>query len=102
MLLFLGNVWLALIVLANIVLIDMELLAVMYVWNINLTNVSIILLLLSIGLAVDSCAHIAHGFSTATEVRRFCVPSYRTCTCVVLSNCSGFCADDSFVFNSLQ
>jgi Niemann-Pick C1 protein len=83
---FLGNFWLSLIVLGNIVLIDMELLAVMYVWNINLTNVSIILLLLSIGLAVDSCAHIAHAFATSNEVRKvassvglvfvfFCSPS---------------------------
>lgn len=62
---FLGSVPLSIIVLLNIVLVDMELLAVMYIWDIGLTQVSLVLLLLSIGLAVDSCAHVAHAWATS-------------------------------------
>eukprot|EP01121_Diplochlamys_sp_Union-15-3_P002913 TRINITY_DN1274_c1_g2_i2.p1 TRINITY_DN1274_c1_g2~~TRINITY_DN1274_c1_g2_i2.p1 ORF type:complete len:367 (+),score=36.50 TRINITY_DN1274_c1_g2_i2:149-1249(+) len=60
---FLGNFKLSLIVIANILLIDVDLLGMMYFWSINLNSVSLILMLISIGLAVDSCAHIAHGYS---------------------------------------
>jgi predicted RND superfamily exporter protein len=64
---FLGSISLSIIVLLNIVLVDMELLAVMYVWDIGLTQVSLVLLLLSIGLAVDSCAHVAHAWVTSKQ-----------------------------------
>ena len=48
----------------------------MYIWDIGLNNVSIVNLLLSIGLAVDACAHIAHATameSTKTSNREVAV-----------------------------
>jgi len=60
---FLGNAKLSIIVIFTIIMIDIDLLGVMYFWQISLNNVSLTLMLISIGLAVDACAHIAHAFA---------------------------------------
>eukprot|EP01130_Rhizamoeba_saxonica_P008831 TRINITY_DN3579_c0_g1_i1.p1 TRINITY_DN3579_c0_g1~~TRINITY_DN3579_c0_g1_i1.p1 ORF type:complete len:916 (-),score=162.47 TRINITY_DN3579_c0_g1_i1:23-2770(-) len=59
---FLGKLKLSAIVLFSIIMIDVNLLGIMYIWEISLNNISLILLLLSIGLGVDSCAHISHAY----------------------------------------
>ena len=44
-------------------LIDLNLLALIWYWNLNLNFITMIHLLLAIGLAVDYSAHIAHGYT---------------------------------------
>ena len=40
-----------------------DLLGMMYFWNIGVSTVSLVNLLLCLGLAVDACAHITHSFN---------------------------------------
>jgi len=65
-----GSWKLAALTLFGIVVVDIDLLGMMYVWNIGLSNVSIVNLLLSLGLAVDACVHIIHVTVTRTGTPR--------------------------------
>ena len=79
MAIFLGDLKSSFIVLVAVLMIDIgkkskkisissnikiytDLLGVMFFWNIQLNNVSLLNLLICVGLAVDACAHIAHAF----------------------------------------
>jgi len=64
---FLGNFTASLITMGALVMIDIDLLGMMYFWNIPLSNVSMINLLLSLGLAVDACAHVVHSVNLELE-----------------------------------
>lgn len=44
-------------------LIDLNLVALIWYWNLNLNFITMINLVLAVGLAVDYSAHIAHGYS---------------------------------------
>jgi hypothetical protein len=59
-LVFMGSLRLALLTLAGIMIVDIDLLGMMYLWGIGLSNLSIVNLLLSLGLAVDACVHLIH------------------------------------------
>ena len=47
-------------------LIDIDLIGVMLIWDIKLNPPAFVCLVMAVGLAVDYCVHIAHGFE---EVR---------------------------------
>lgn len=55
----------AVILTATMVVVNM--MGVMYIWSIPLNAVSTVNLIVSIGLAVEFCSHIAYAFSTSTE-----------------------------------
>ena len=61
-LLFLGSVTSALLVVAVLLLVDLALLGLIFWWGLQLNSVSVVNLILSLGLAVDYSAHIAHSF----------------------------------------
>jgi Patched family len=63
--LFLGDAILALIVLACVVLVDVDMLGVGFLWSIDLNNVMMTLLLVALGVAVDATAHVTHAVMTA-------------------------------------
>ena len=46
--------------------IDLDLIGVMLIWDIKLNPPAFVCLVMAVGLAVDYCVHIAHGFD---EVR---------------------------------
>lgn len=57
--LFLMGKWkMSSLLLVNIIVVDVNLLGMMYFWNIGLSTVSIVNLLISLGLAVDACVHV--------------------------------------------
>ena len=61
--LFLGSVSTALTVVSILLLIDVFLLGLVYWAGLKINSVSIVNLILSLGLALDYSAHIAHSFS---------------------------------------
>jgi len=63
--LFLGDLKTSAIVILAVMMIDVDLLGMMYFWDIGVSTVSLVNLLLCLGLAVDACAHITHAFNEA-------------------------------------
>jgi len=53
-----------------VILVDIDILGLMFVWGQSIDSVSIINLVLAIGLAVDYSAHIAHAFMTTPGTRQ--------------------------------
>ncbi len=62
-LVFSGNIWTTLMVVLNIALVDLNLLALVWYWDLELNFVTVVNLILAIGLAVDYSAHIAHAYN---------------------------------------
>uniref|UniRef100_A0A2A4K8N4 SSD domain-containing protein n=1 Tax=Heliothis virescens TaxID=7102 RepID=A0A2A4K8N4_HELVI len=52
-------------VLFNTVLVVLNMMAVMYIWNIPLNAVSCVNLIVSIGISVEFCSHIAYAYATS-------------------------------------
>ena len=46
-----------------VIFINLDLLGVMYFWNITVSAVSFVCILMSTGLSVDYCVHIGHAFT---------------------------------------
>merc|ERR1711904_425201 len=57
-------------VVLSIVLSVVDLVGMMYWWNVTISGVSTIYILISVGLAVDYSAHIAHMFVASTGTSR--------------------------------
>merc|ERR1719201_1117947 len=52
-----------------ILMVEIDLLGLLVLWDLTIDAVSIVNIVLAIGLAVDYSAHVAHGFLTATGTR---------------------------------
>ena len=65
--LFLVDISVTIVVVANFVALVLELFGLMYVWDVSLNGVSMITLVMAIGFAVDYSAHIAHAFVMSEE-----------------------------------
>jgi len=59
------NLGLALCIIITVAMIVVDLMGLMYLWNINLNAVSLVNLVMAIGISVEFCAHIARAFSTS-------------------------------------
>jgi len=46
-----------------VLMIDLNLLGIMYFWGVNVSSVSFVCLVMSVGLSVDYCVHIGHAFT---------------------------------------
>jgi len=55
----------ALMVVLCVVMVDVDILGMMWMWDLTIDSVTIINLVLAIGLSVDYSAHVAHAFCTA-------------------------------------
>ncbi|XP_065652325.1 NPC intracellular cholesterol transporter 1 isoform X2 [Hydra vulgaris] len=67
------NLGLALCIGLTVAMIILNLLGIMYVWNISLNAVSLVNLIMCTGISVEFCSHIARAFSTSpysTRVKR--------------------------------
>ncbi|XP_063828862.1 NPC intracellular cholesterol transporter 1 homolog 1b-like [Ostrinia nubilalis] len=49
------------------IMVVINMMGVMFIWNIPLNAVSCVNLIVSIGIAVEFCSHIAYAYSTSTE-----------------------------------
>lgn len=63
---FLNHIWCALLVTMNVTMVLIDVVGLMYLWDLSINSVSIVNLVLAIGLAVDYSAHVAHAFMSAT------------------------------------
>jgi len=68
-LLTVGNVTLSLIIIAVVIMIEVDVVGMMYLWNINLNAVSAVNLVMCVGISIEFCVHIAHYFITTTGTR---------------------------------
>lgn len=73
---FLIHPWAALIVTIIIGMIDVDLLALMVIWDLNIDSVTVINLVMAIGFAVDYSAHIAHSFMMKTYANHAVIASF--------------------------
>ena len=62
MTLFVANIGATLLVMLCVVLVDADILGLMWLWGLSIDSVAIINLVLAIGLAVDYSCHVAHAF----------------------------------------
>lgn len=60
----------ACLVVLNIIMVDIELLGLMFITNINLNSISVVNLVMSIGLSFDYVGHIGHAFSESPQKNR--------------------------------
>ena len=66
-LVFSGNICTTLLVVLNMGLVELNLLAMIWYWNLELNFITVINLILAIGLAVDYSAHIAHTYNVTVS-----------------------------------
>ncbi|XP_070533114.1 NPC intracellular cholesterol transporter 1-like [Ptychodera flava] len=60
----------ALIICITIIMILVNIMAVMYLWNISLNAVSLVNLVMAIGISVEFCSHIVRAFAVNTSLTR--------------------------------
>ncbi|XP_054721717.1 NPC intracellular cholesterol transporter 1-like isoform X2 [Uloborus diversus] len=69
--LFLGlDIYSAVIVVITIVMIIINLMGLMYWWNISLNAVSLVNLVVGVGISVEFCSHLTHSFAISPEPTR--------------------------------
>jgi len=68
-LLTVGNITLSLLIIAIVIMIEVDIVGLMYLWNINLNAVSAVNLVMAVGISIEFCVHIAHDFITASGTR---------------------------------
>ncbi|XP_066912846.1 NPC intracellular cholesterol transporter 1-like [Clytia hemisphaerica] len=59
------NFGLAFCIIVTVAMIVVDLMGLMYLWNISLNAVSLVNLMMAIGISVEFCAHIGRAFSTS-------------------------------------
>jgi len=69
-LLIIANFGATALVMLVIVMVDVDILGLMYLWDLTIDSVAIINLVLAIGLSVDYAAHIAHAFVQTPGTRQ--------------------------------
>jgi len=57
-------------VIINIILVDIDILGLMNMWDLTIDSVSIINLVLAVGLSVDYSSHVAHAFVVAKGTKQ--------------------------------
>jgi len=60
----------AVLILFTIAMILVDMFGLMYLWNISLNAVSLVNLVMTIGISVEFCSHIARAFAVSTERTR--------------------------------
>merc|ERR1719424_947553 len=68
--LFVASLRATLLVMLCVVLVDIDILGLMWLWGLTIDSVAIINLVLAIGLAVDYSVHIAHAFMQTPGTRQ--------------------------------
>jgi len=68
-LLLLGNFAMSLIIVAIVLMIEVDIVAVMTLWEVHLNAVSVVNLVMAIGISVEFCVHIANSFMASRGTR---------------------------------
>jgi Niemann-Pick C1 protein len=66
------DIWTAVIILVTITMIVISLLGLMFFWSIMLNALSLVNLVMTIGIAVEFCSHIARAFAHSVQPTRIC------------------------------
>jgi len=66
----LGNLTMSLIIISIVCMIQIDLIGMMYLWDINFNALSVVNLVMAIGISVEFCVHISHAFMTAEGTRQ--------------------------------
>eukprot|EP01087_Luapelamoeba_hula_P018260 TRINITY_DN5868_c0_g1_i1.p1 TRINITY_DN5868_c0_g1~~TRINITY_DN5868_c0_g1_i1.p1 ORF type:complete len:1312 (+),score=147.15 TRINITY_DN5868_c0_g1_i1:59-3994(+) len=61
-LLLLYDPWMSLLICGSVVMVEMDLIAIMYYWDISVNAISVVNLVMCIGISVEFHTHIAHAF----------------------------------------
>jgi len=64
-----GNITLSLIIIVVVIMIEVDVVGMMYLWDINLNAVSTVNLVMAVGISIEFCVHISHSFITAIGSR---------------------------------
>eukprot|EP01125_Pyxidicula_operculata_P016756 TRINITY_DN5794_c0_g4_i1.p1 TRINITY_DN5794_c0_g4~~TRINITY_DN5794_c0_g4_i1.p1 ORF type:complete len:264 (-),score=28.72 TRINITY_DN5794_c0_g4_i1:56-847(-) len=65
----LGNLFLSFVIILIVLMIEVDIVGVMYFWEIHLNAVSAVNLVMAIGISVEFCVHIAHKFMITEGTR---------------------------------
>ncbi|GAV02187.1 hypothetical protein RvY_12783 [Ramazzottius varieornatus] len=57
----------AVVVVGTIAMIEIDLMAVMYWWNIDLNAISLVNLVMGVGISVEFCSHLVRAFAISTQ-----------------------------------
>ncbi|EGG21969.1 Niemann-Pick C type protein [Cavenderia fasciculata] len=66
-LILLANPVISLLVVLCVAMVSVDLLGVMYLWNVNLNAVSVVNVVMAIGISIEFCVHVAHAFIRAPD-----------------------------------
>ena len=69
-LVLMGNVFMSLLIVAVVLLVELDLVGVMYLWGVNLNAVSAVNLVMAIGISVEFCVHLCHTFMNTPGTRQ--------------------------------
>lgn len=58
------------LVVLNVLMVDVDILGLMYFWGLTVDSVTIVNLVLAIGLSVDYSVHVAHAFVTSSGTKQ--------------------------------
>jgi Niemann-Pick C1 protein len=64
------DLWTAVIIIITIGMILTNMLGMMYLWDISLNAISLVNLVMTLGISVEFCAHIARAFAISTQSTR--------------------------------
>lgn len=64
------DLWTAVIVIVTIAMILVSMFGMMYFWSITLNALSLVNLVMTVGIAVEFCSHIARAFAISTRPTR--------------------------------
>jgi len=64
------DVWTSLVVVWTIAMIIASMFGLMYFWSISLNAVSLVNLVMTVGISVEFCSHIARAFALSTKPTR--------------------------------
>lgn len=60
----------SIIIVITIAMIEINLLGLMYIWNISLNAISLVNLVMAVGISVEFTAHLVHSFGVSKKVNR--------------------------------
>eukprot|EP01120_Amphizonella_sp_Union-15-10_P015037 TRINITY_DN7585_c0_g1_i1.p1 TRINITY_DN7585_c0_g1~~TRINITY_DN7585_c0_g1_i1.p1 ORF type:complete len:512 (+),score=66.85 TRINITY_DN7585_c0_g1_i1:285-1820(+) len=68
-LILLGNLSVSLIIIGTVLMIEIDIIAIMKLWDVYLNAVSVVNLVMGIGISVEFCVHIANAFMASEGTR---------------------------------
>ena len=64
------DIWTAVVIIATITMIIISMFGLMFFWNISLNALSLVNLVMTLGISVEFCSHIARTFARSVKMTR--------------------------------